>query len=560
MIGLLSRRRASARSALRRSRHIASVLGANGLESIAEATGFRRFLPRFGRDGRNGEARTQAERVRVAFGELGVTFIKLGQMLSTRADLLPPDVIAELSKLQDSAPPVPFEEIRRILTEDLPGSKLASFAWIEQNPLASASIGQVHAALLRDNTAVVVKVRRPGVVEQVEQDLEILNRAVEWIQLHTPIGRDYELRPLMAEFAASLRDELDYVREGQNATRMRLAFGKDPRVWIPTVYEGLSSTRVLTMERVGGIKFTDAARLERLGVPRRVLAETAVRLFLRQVFELGFFHADPHPGNFFVQPDGSLAVVDFGMVGRVSETTQRHLMAALLAGTREDAEGLAEELYALGVAGARADRVSFERDLARLVSRYGSSSIRDLSAAAVTDELFGIAFRHKLQLPSELAQLLRVINMAEGLGLSIDPDFRYLEFSTPIIKKLARRRYSPAVMARRAGLAAIEAAELGSEFPRRAARLLGRIERGEIAIKVDHRGLDGATREFQRMTNRLVLAMLLAASIVALGLAAGIRMVPSLEPIVDWLFRIALLFSLAFGVSVLWGMWRSERR
>lgn len=558
MINLLSRRRATARAALRRTRHIARVLGANGLESIAEATGLRRFLPRFGRDGGNGEARSQAERLRVAFGELGVTFIKLGQMLSTRADLLPPDVIRELSKLQDSAPPVPFAEIRRILTEDL-GPKLDSFAWIDEPPLASASIGQVHGALLRDGTSAVIKVRRPGVVEQVEQDLAIVRQAVEWVQGHTPLGRDYELRPLMEEFAASLRDELDYVREGQNATRMRLAFGEDRRVWIPRVYDELTTARVLTMERVGGIKFTDAARLDRLGVSRRDLAETAVKLFLRQVFELGFFHADPHPGNFFVQPDGLLAVVDFGMVGRVSDKTQRHLMAAMLAGIREDADALAEELYALGVAGARADRVSFERDLARLVSRYGSSSIRDLSAAAVTDELFSIAFRHKLQLPGELAQLLRVINMAEGLGLSLDPDFRYLEFATPVIKKLAQRRYSPAALARRAGLAAVEAAELGTEFPRRAARLLGRFERGEIAIKVDHRGLENATREFQRMTNRLVLAMLLAASIVALGLAAGIRMVPALEPAVDWLFKIALLFSLALGVSVLWGMWRSGK-
>jgi ubiquinone biosynthesis protein len=340
---------------------------------------------------------------------------------------------------------------------------------------------------------------------------------------------------------------------------MRIAFGNDRRVWIPRVYDELTTTRVLTMERVGGIKFTDAARLDQLGISRRALAETAVRLFLRQVFELGFFHADPHPGNFFVQPNGTLAVVDFGMVGRLSEPTQRHLMAAMLAGVREDAEALAEELYALGVAGARADRVSFERDLARLVNRYGSSSIRDLSAATVTDEHFSIAFRHKLQLPSELAQLLRVINMAEGLGLSLDPDFRYLEFATPVIKKLARRRYAPAALARRAGLAAVEAAELGADFPRRAARLLGRFERGEIAVKVDHRGLESATREFQKMTNRLVLAMLLAASIVALGLAAGIRMVPALEPVVDWLFRIALLFSLAFGVSVLWGMWRSGK-
>lgn len=559
MVGLLSRRRAAARSALRRTRHIAHVLGVNGLESIAEAIGLRRFLPRFGRSGANGEVRTQAERLRIAFGELGVTFIKLGQMLSTRADLLPPDVVAELAKLQDSAPPVPFDAIRRTLQQDL-GGKLARFAWIEQEPLASASIGQVHDALLRDGTSVVIKVRRPGVVEQVEQDLGILRGLVEWVQVHTPLGRDYELRPLMTEFACSLHDELDYVREGQNATRLRLAFGRERAVWIPRVYDELTTSRVLTLERVGGIKFTDADRLERLGISRRKLAETAVRLFLRQVFQLGFFHADPHPGNFFIQPDGSLAVVDFGMVGRLTETTQRHLMAALLAGTREDAEGLAEELYALGVAGARADRPAFERDLARLVTRYGSSSVRDLSAATVTDELFQIAFRHKLQLPSELAQLLRVINMAEGLGLTLDPGFRYLEFSTPIIKRLARLRYSPAALARRASVAAMEAAELGTDFPRRAARLLGRFERGEIAIKVDHRGLENATREFQRMTNRLALAMLLAASIVALGLAAGIRVIPALEPIVGWLFRIALLLSVVFGASVLWSMWRAERR
>ncbi|MGE5179554.1 MAG: ABC1 kinase family protein [Bacteroidota bacterium] len=559
MAGLLAIRRAANRSKLRRTREIARVLGGHGLETLAEALGLRRFLPRFGATP-NGKPLTQAQRLRLALGELGVTFIKLGQMLSTRADLFPPDVIAELSKLQDQAPPVPFPVIRQILREELPGSKLDSIAWIEGAPLASASVGQVHEALLRDGTAVVIKVRRPGVVEQVEQDLAILRGLIDWVQVHTPIGRDYELRPLMAEFAYTLRDELDYVREGQNATRLRLAFEKDPAVWIPRVYDELTTTRVLTMERVGGVKFAEVERLERLRTQKRKIAENAVRLFLRQVFEIGFFHADPHPGNFFVQPDGSLAVVDFGMVGRLTEGTQRHLMAALLAGTREDAEGLAEELYALGVAGHRADRAAFERDLAHLLARYGQSSIKDLSAATVTDELFSMAFRHKLQLPSELAQLLRVINMAEGLGLTLDPEFRYLEFATPIIKKLGKHRFSPVAMARRAGQAALEAAELGADFPRRAARLLGRLERGEMTIKVDHRGLDETTREFQRMTNRLVLAMILAASIIALGLAAGIRMVPSLEPVVGWLFRIALLFSLAFGLSVMWEMWRSGRR
>ena len=559
MAGLLAIRRAANRSKLRRTREIARVLGGHGLETLAEALGLRRFLPRFGA-APNGKPLTQAQRLRLALGELGVTFIKLGQMLSTRADLFPPDVIAELSKLQDQAPPVPFPVIRQILREELPGAKLDAIAWIEGAPLASASVGQVHEALLRDGTAVVIKVRRPGVVEQVEQDLAILRGLIDWVQVHTPIGRDYELRPLMAEFAYTLRDELDYVREGQNATRLRLAFDKDPSVWIPRVYDELTTTRVLTMERVGGVKFAEVERLEGLRSQKRKIAENAVRLFLRQVFEIGFFHADPHPGNFFVQPDGSLAVVDFGMVGRLTEGTQRHLMAALLAGTREDAEGLAEELYALGVAGHRADRAAFERDLAHLLARYGQASIKDLSAATVTDELFSMAFRHKLQLPSELAQLLRVINMAEGLGLTLDPEFRYLEFATPVIKKLGKHRFSPVAMARRAGQAAIEAAELGADFPRRAARLLGRLERGEMTIKVEHRGLEETTREFQRMTNRLVLAMILAASIIALGLAAGIRMVPSLEPVVGWLFRIALLFSLAFGLSVMWEMWRSGRR
>ena len=557
MLGLSHR---GTQSRLGRTRHLARVLLQYGLESLAERVGLHRFAPRFTRPAAKETHRTEAERVRLALGEMGATFIKLGQMLSTRADLLPPDFIAELSKLQDCAPPVPFEEIERTVNEDLAALQSPVFASFSRAPIASASIGQVHAAVLPDGTPVVVKVRRPAVEQEVELDLAILRDIVEWVQVHTPLGRDYELRPLVDEFAHTLRDELNYVREAQNANHLRTALEGDRGVWVPRVYEAYSTARVLTMERVSGVKISDLAALRALGVPGRAVAENAVRLFLRQVLEFGFFHADPHPGNYFVQPDASLAMVDFGMVARLSESTQGHLLRAMVAASRQDAEALSDELYALGVAGPRANRPLFERDLAHLVGRYGSLSVGELSAATVAQELFQIAFRHRLQLPSELALLLRVLNMSEGIALMLDPDFRYLEYAVPIVRKNWRRRHSLSTLASKAGKAAIDAAELGVELPRRTARLLDRLERGEMQLDVTHRGLESLTREFQAMTNRLALSIILGASVIALGLAAGIRLVPALGPVVAWLFRLALVFSVVFGLSVLWGIWRAGKR
>jgi len=547
-------------ASMRRTRQVARVLAGHGLESVADMAGLRRLVPRLRPPSRTEAPLTQAQRVRMALGELGATFIKLGQMLSTRADLLPADFIAELSKLQDAAPPVPFSEIERVVAEEMGRLGAPPFLSFERSPMASASIGQVHAAVLLDGTPVIVKVRRPGVVEQVELDLEILRGIVEWMQVHTPIGRDYELRELADEFAYTVRGELDYVREAQNAKRLRRAFEGDGRVWIPRVYEEYSTSCMLTEERVTGVKISDLATLDRLGISRRAVAENAVQVFLREILEFGFFHADPHPGNFFVQPDASLAIVDFGMVGRVNEETQRQLLRAVSAAAQQDAEGLAEAMYALGVAGRQALRPAFQRDLNHLMGSFAGRTLRDLSAASVTGEIVRIAFRHKLQLPSGLALLLRVVNMSEGIGLSLDPEFRYLECAGPIFEGALRRMRGFGVMAARAGRAASEAADLSMDLPRRVTRLLARIERGEVALNVTHLGIENLARELQRMTNRLALAVILGASVVALGLAVGIRHVPELGPIVSWLLKLGLLFSLVFGASVLWSIWRSERR
>jgi len=379
------------------------------------------------------------------------------------------------------------------------------------------------------------------------------------MQVHTAFGQDYDLRPLVEEFAHSLHAELDYVREGENADRFRRAMADEPRLWIPHIHWDLTTRRVLTMERVTGTKVTDVEGLERLGVSRRRIAETAVRTFLRQVLELGFFHADPHPGNFFVQEDGTVAVVDFGMIGRVNEITQIRLLRAGLAAIREDAEALAEEMYALGVAGRRADRGAFQRDLDHLLGRYGGRSLRELSASVVVREFTDIAYRHRLQLPGELALLFRVVIMSEGLGLTVDPDFRYLDYAAPFFQSRWNRYHGLASTAERAGRAAFDAAELTLELPRRAGMLLGRLERGEIDLNVRHEGLQRFSNQLQSMFNRLALAVILAASVVALALALGVGAFAGASTYMNWLFRIGLLFSVIFGVALVWSMWRAPR-
>jgi ubiquinone biosynthesis protein len=541
-----------------RSRQVARVLSGHGLGTLVDNAGLSRFAPRL----RHAPDRrlAPAERLRLALGELGATFIKLGQMASTRSDLVPAEFVAELSKLQDAAPPVPLDAVLRTIREDLGDPLERWFLGFEAQPLASASIGQVHAATLLDGTPVVVKVRRPGVVEEVERDLEILDRLARWSQTHTTFGRDYDLMPIVSEFAYTLRNELDYVREGQNAERLRKAFAEDTSVWIPRVHWSHTTARVLTLDRVGGVKVSDLDALQRLGIPRRAIAENAVRMFLREVLELGFFHADPHPGNFFIQPDASIAVVDFGMVGRVSEPVRYHLLRAGRAAFEQDPEALAEELFALGVAGPRANRAAFTRDLDHLIGRYQGHSVRELSAAAVTRELSEIAFRHHLQLPGELAMLMRVVTMSEGLGLMLDPEFRYFEFAAPIIRKHWRGERTLAASASRVGRAATDAAELGLELPRRAGRLLSRIERGELEMNVRHEGLERFAQELQGMTNRLALAMILAASVVALGVALGFQGSVRFAPYLQWLFGLGFIFSLAFGAWVLLSIWKAGRR
>ena len=545
-----------------RTREIASIFARHGLGWLVAQLGLGGLIPFergwFGHPKRESPY-TQAEHLRMALGELGATFIKLGQILSTRPDLLLPEYITELTKLQDAAPPVPFEQVCQVVCNELGQPPQDLFAQFDPHPLASASIGQAHLAVLKDGQEVIIKVQRPGVAEQVERDLEILSNMAEWADAHTSSGRDYNLAALVEEFAYTLRNELDYRREGQNADRFRRGFADDPGAYIPRVYWDFTTGRVLAIERVQGIKIAEMSVLDEAGINRRVVAENAVRLMLREVFEFGFFHADPHPGNFFVRPDGSIALIDFGMVGRLDEQLQDSLLRIGLAINRQDAGRLTDEFYTLGVVSGRAKRAVLKRDLDHLLGQYTGRPIKDLAVAQVTNEVMAIAFRHHLQLPGELVMLFRVVGMSEGLGARLDPDFRLFEFAEPYLQRFWLKRRSPKAMTWRLGQSFLEATDFGLDFPRRASRLFDQLERGDLEFNIQHEGLREFTHQLQRMVNRLALSIILAATIVALGLMMLIYHPAGWEQAIGWVFGLAFLLSLGFGVSLMWSIWRSGR-
>jgi ubiquinone biosynthesis protein len=357
--------------------------------------------------------------LRLALEELGTTFIKLGQILSTRADLLPPEYLVELAKLQDSAPPVAFEEIQEVLVTELGQPIEHIFAYFDPVPLAAASIGQAHAATLEDGTEVVVKIRRPGVVEQVNEDLEILKELAATASRHLDFADHYDLPGLVQEFSQTLCRELDYIREAHNAERFAVNFANDDHIHVPQVFWGATTSRVLTLERIRGIKINDLKALDEQGMDRHWLADYATNVTLKMVCEDGFFHADPHPGNFFVEPNNTIGLIDFGMVGVIDELTQELLAELLIAINHQDADCLVDVFLDLGVTRKRIDRAAVRRDIDQLLSSYWGLPLSELKVTALLNDVYSVMRRHHLHLPSNLALLLKTVIMIEGLGVTL---------------------------------------------------------------------------------------------------------------------------------------------
>jgi ubiquinone biosynthesis protein len=495
----------------------------------------------------------------MALEELGTTFIKLGQILSTRSDLLPPEYQAELARLQDAAPPVAPDLVRETVVAELGQPLETAFASFDLTPLAAASIGQAHAATLLDGTEVVVKVRRPGVVEQVEEDLEILQNLAVRASRHWELADQYDLPGLAHEFAQTLRDELDYLREARNAERFAANFAHETSIHIPCVYWATTTSRVLTLQRVRGIKINDLAALDAAHIDRQALAERATKLTLHMVFEDGFFHADPHPGNFFVETDGRIGLIDFGMVGTVDAHTQEQLLGVLVAVTQQDAGQLGDVLQELGVARQHIDRDALRRDLDRVLRHYYGRPLAEISISAILSDALSIVRRYHLQLPTNLTLLVKAIAMEEGLGIQLDPTFNLASVLAPYAQHMLVRRYSPVLWARRLSAAGLEVARLGVDLPQQLRRILNDLEHGTLEVAARPVGLEPYLYRLERIANRIVFGILIAAFVVGLAMLLSVDRPHGFGQWAGVFFALGLAGVLLVGIYLSWQVLRSER-
>lgn len=500
------------------------------------------------------------ERLRLAIEELGPTFIKLGQILSTRGDLLPRPFLDELAKLQDGAPPIPAAQVRIILLEELGRPIEEVFATFEMTPLASASIGQVHAATLLDGTEVVVKVRRPGVVEQVEEDLHILLDLALKSNRHWGAARFYDVLAIAQEFAQTLRLELDYLHEGRNLETIAENFGDEPDIHIPTVYWATTTSRMLTLERIHGFKISDGEAIQAAGLDRAAIACRASRLLLTMMLEHGVFHADPHPGNVWVEHDGTIALIDFGMVGNVDSAARGLLVQLMIFMTRQDASQLADVLLQLGMASAHVDRNALRRDLQRLLARYLGRPLQDIKFSVYLGEVLEILRWQHLRLAPDLALLVKTLGMAEGLAEQLYPPFDLMEVYVPFAEHLLQQQFSWSRWTKQMALASIDAMEMGLGLPGQLHRILGDIERGGLEITVQPASFDPYFDRLEQLINRTILALLAATFTISAALFVAAFHPAHWDWVIVPLFLLVMLAALSFGIYVLIKLLRARHR
>jgi len=500
-----------------------------------------------------------AQRLRMALEELGPTFIKLGQVLSTRPDLLPPVYVAELAKLQDTVPPVPWGTIRGQIDAELGTPLEEVFTDLEPQPIAAASLSQVHAATLPGGIQVVAKVQRPNIQKMIETDLEILFDLARLLQERTPLGEIYDLVRIAEEFAVTLRAELNFYREGRNADRFRANFADEPHLYIPKVYWDYTTRRLLVLEHIKGIKVDDIEALDAAGYDRSRIARHAVRMIVKEIVEDGYFHADPHPGNLIVMPGEIIGAMDFGMVGYLSRRMQIALMRLYVAAVQLNEEVIVDQLIHMGVVTGTLDRIGLRRDVTRMLRKYYGMPLEAMQTHEVMEEAMTIAFRHHLHLPSELWLLGKTLAMMEGLALKLVPDFDFFAVSQPYVRRFMRHMVSPSMWGPPLLKGMGDWAELLGLIPRVGSQLLTRFERGELEIILSHKELDQALVRLDRSANRLSLSMLLAALIVGLAL-----LIPAFKLGQQWGLATILVITGFVGLSLvgLWliiSIWRSGK-
>ncbi len=498
-----------------------------------------------------------AVHLRLALAELGPTFIKFGQILSTRPDVLPLSFIAELSKLVDSVSPEPWEKLRARLAQELGQEPENLFASIDPAPIASASLAQVHAAVLPDGQEVVIKIQRPNITTVIDTDLEILASLAASAQ-SSSLGKIYDFTGIADDFSFTLRNELDYQREGRNADRLRESFAhKKDLLYVPRVFWELSTRQVLVMERISGIKISDIPALEAAGYDRHKIALNSASATVKQVLVDGFFHADPHSGNYLILPGEVIGLVDFGKVGYLRDKDRMDLIRLYIVAIEMDVDGIIDQLVRMGAVQEDVDRNRLAYDLSRFLNKYYGVPIKYVRARELIDEITTITFRHHLRLPATWWLVGQTIVMLEGIGLQLDPDFDVFEAAAPHIKGLMKDLFLPhGDWARTVLMDGANWGELLHRLPRVGSRLMERIERNE-PFRMEVKDLERILSQIDRLVTRLALSLLVAAFVVGLPILLQLTTPGSLP---NWLIVLSLIPIIGAGLWLVISLFTTPRK
>ena len=539
---------------LLRLNEIAAVLVRHGLGDTVRRLGLADLLERAGHRLNIDHAADLARlpppvQVRMALEELGPTFVKLGQILAGRADLLGPEWIAELEKLHSRVPAVPLEQLRPQLVEDLGGEPETVFAHFEAQALAGASIAQVHRARLHDGTEVIVKIRRPGIQDKIEADLRLLERAAGMAERQWPALRPYRPVQLVREFARSLRRELDLAAECRSAERIAANLAPLGFVAIPRVHWAFTGERVNVQDFVQGIPGDDAGGLREAGLDPTLLARRGAQAVLKMIVQDGLFHADPHPGNVYYLEGNRLAFIDFGMVGRVSSRRRDELLQLLLGLVQREPEAVADVLMDWMDAEQNVDLGQLEAEIEAFVDQYHGAPLAQIDLAGMLADVTAILRDHRLALPSDLALLIKAFISLEGMGRGLDPQFHMAGEALPLLEQVLRARYKPKALAQRGWQSLRRAAGLLQRLPEDLSRLLRNARRGHLSVGLELAHLKRVGDQIDRAASRLAIALVIAALVI------GSSIVMTVEKAEPRILGMPVLGFLGFCGALAGGMW-----
>lgn len=536
-----------------RLREIVTVLARHGFFPLMERLHLTKLvsipLRLMGRKiTREKEELNEPTRARLAMEELGPTFIKFGQILSTRPDVVPHEFIIEFLKLQDSVTPFPFSDAVTVMEAQFNRPVSELFASIEETPVAAASIAQVHRAVTRCGSEVMVKVQRPGIEQTVETDIAILSYLARLVEKYIPESRLYDPSGMVQEFSSVIHREMDFTLEASYMEKFRENFSGDPRVKVPKVFWESTGKKVLTMERMGGIKADKVALLKGAGIDTEQVAHTIADVFFKQVFEFGLFHGDLHSGNIFVVSEGQIGFVDFGIVGRISQDMKQNLADILIGLATQDFDSTIKVYQRMGILPEGIDRASFEREYYDIILHYFGRPFKYVKIGELLLDYIRLAAKYEITLPRELLLFDKCIIELEGLAKVLYPEVNLLEESEPYARRLYVERLTPSAVADRALNVAKDYRDLLTDFPSQADRIMKKVMEDKLRIEFLHRGLEDFMGEMDRSSNRLTFAIIVAALIVGSSMVIAAEAAPHV-------FGLSALGLLGFIIASVLGFW-----